>query len=177
MAEAANPSADRYRAIALWLRTPTRLTIALLGGTLLIAIVGGYMPADAASQKAVARLERAEKRAHLSSSLAGLRGEFSLYKNRVPEGVNLTEWAAYLQSGVGKTGVRLVFMEPKAPLKLGTSTALAWQIELEGDFESMCRYIRWVESGERLMRVDRVVFECSGTKLALKLVVKGLVRP
>lgn len=177
MADPRPTSTDRTRAIAAWLRTPTRLTGALLGGTLLAAIVAGYMPADAAAMTAGVRLKSAEKRAALASSLAGLRGEFELYEGRVPAGVNLTEWAEYLHSGIAETGVRLAFMQPKTATKLGPCTALAWQIELEGDFESMCEYVRWLESGERLMRIDRFAFERSGDRLTLTIVVKGMVRP
>ncbi len=177
MAESPKSSSDRLLAVAAWLRTPTRLTAALLGGTLLAAVVAGYMPADAASLKAGVRLKSAEKRAALASSLAGLRAEFDLYESRVPEGVNLTEWSEYLHSGIAETGVRLVFMQPKTATKLGPCSALAWQIELEGDFESMCEYVRWIESGKRLMRIDRFAFERSGDRLTLTLVVKGMVRP
>lgn len=176
MADTQPTSLDRLKALCERLRSPAKMTTALLGGILLLTILAGYMPADAALVAAKVRLEKAEKRALLGSSLDGFRGEYQLYEKRVWRGSNLTEWAEYLHGGVTKTAVRLVFMEPKPAIKLGPCTALTWSIELEGSFEELCRYVQWLESGERLVRIDRLVFDLSGKRLSLSITLRGLVR-
>ena len=152
------------------------MTIAVLGGVLLAALFAGYMPAESARVEALTRLAKATKRAELGASLAGLKNERELYNKRVPKGANLTEWSEYLHGGATSIDVRMIFMEPKPAMKLGPCTALSWTIELEGSFDQLSEYVHWLENGERLMRIDRMVFDLSGKRLTLAMVVRGLVR-
>ncbi len=169
-------SMDRIRSLANALRTPTKMTVASVGGMLLVSILAGYMPADSAMMQARKELFKAEKRAALGDDLRRLRGEARLYKERVAIGIDQTEWTAYLNSGVLETGGRLVFVEPKQEVKLGPCTSLAWGLEVEGTFQELCAYVAWIERGDRLMRIDRMVFEARNEKLLMALTVRGLVR-
>ncbi len=169
-------SLGRLLVLAERLRSPGKMAVAVIGGILAAAVFLGYMPAEESARVTRLRLDKAQKRADLGDALATLRSEHKLYTKLVPKGVSETEWTDYLQSGVGKCNVRLVLMEPKPSLTLGPCEALTWAIEVEGSYDSLCEYVRWLESGERLLRIDRVAVEALDKQLSMSLLVKGLVR-
>jgi hypothetical protein len=45
---------------------------------------------------------------------------------------------------------------------------------MEGDFESLSKVVDWLENGERLIRLDRVVIQGANGHLTLSMLLKGL---
>ncbi len=157
------------------LRSPTRLAVLTLGGLLAFGILGVYMPLTGRIAEASGRLEQARQRQQLAEDVAHLRKMASLYQGRIPHGIDLSEWTEYLHEGVRKAGVRLLKVEPKKEIRMGPAKALGWRLETEGDFFAMARYVQWLESGPRIIRIDEMAFENSGGRLTMVLVIRGLV--
>ena len=60
-------------------------------------------------------------------------------------------------------------------MALGPCKVLTWNVEMMGDFESISRVVEWIENGERLIRIDKIVFQMKGDKLSTAMVMKGIV--
>jgi hypothetical protein len=156
------------------LRGRTRMAVVCVGG---VFALGLFCVANPLSERIAAAQQRADKaaaRGVLAGDVASLRSQADLYRKRVPKGVDLNDWTQYLLEGVRTQRVKLVRMEPKDQASLGPCRVLAWQIQLEGDFPSLCRVVEWMENGPRLVRIDRLVFQVPSGQLSMTLIVRGL---
>src|SRR6185503_13810630 len=114
-------------------------------------------------------------RAQLATEVFDLRHQESLYAKKLPRGVDPNDWTNYLLEGIRKQRVRLIRMDPKETLSLGPCKVLSWNIELEGNFESLGKVVEWLENGQRLLRIDRCILHSpAGVTVGMNLIVKGL---
>jgi hypothetical protein len=165
---AANKWAER-------LRGRTRMAVAAIGGVFLLGFFVVSRPLGQRIDSANDRLSKAEGRMMLASDVYDLRKQASHFKKKIPQGTDLNDWTNYLLSGVRTQHVKLVKMEPKKAMTLGPCKVLTWHLEMMGDFESVAKVVEWMEKGERLVRIDKLVFQMKGDKLTTSMVVKGIV--
>jgi hypothetical protein len=156
------------------LRGRTRMAVAAIGGVFLLGFFAVSRPLSQRIETANDRLNRAEARTILASDVHDLRRQASLYTRKLPRGVDTNEWTNYLLTIIRAERVKLIRMDPKDPKAIGPCKALAWQIDMAGDFYSLSRVIEKLESGDRLMRIDRLVMNSAGPQIAMSLVVRGL---
>jgi type II secretory pathway component PulM len=162
---------------AIWaerLRGRSRMAVACIGGVFLLGFLVVSQPLSQRIDDANARLDKAVARAVLGSDVYNLRKQAALYDKKLPRGVDPNDWTNYLLNGIRGERVRLIRMDPKDQLGLGPCKVLSWQIELEGDLESLGRVVQWLENGQRLVRIDRLVLQNPGSGLIMSLLVKGL---
>jgi Tfp pilus assembly protein PilO len=110
----------------------------------------------------------------LAMNVADLRRQATLFHKKLPQGIDLNDWTNYLLSGFRAQRVRLSRMDPKEQMTLGPCKVLTWQVEMDGDFESLSKVVEWLENGERLIRLDRVVLQGANGHLTLSMLLKGL---
>ena len=157
------------------LRGRSRMALAAIGGVFLVGFLGVSRPLSQRIDGANERLVKATARAQLADDVGDLRHQASLYQKKLPRGVDPNDWTNYLLAGIRTEKVRLVRMDPKDILSLGPCKVMGWQIELEGGFEDLARIVRWLENGERLIRIDRLTLQSPhGGTVAMALLVKGL---
>jgi hypothetical protein len=173
-----NASAKKSSAASKWatrLRGRSRMAVAAVGGVFLVGFLGIARPLSQRIDGADERLAKATVRAQLASEVADLRHQASLYQKKLPRGVDPNDWTNYLLEGIRGERVKLVRLEPKEILSLGPCKVLAWQVELEGSFESLGRVVEWLENGRRLVRIDRCILQSgAGGSVGMTLLVKGL---
>src|SRR4051794_23052543 len=136
------------------------MALAAVGGVFLIGFVGVSRPLGERIDGANERLGQASSRAQLADEVADLRHQASLYKKKLPLGVDPNDWTNYLLAGIRAQPVRLVRTDPKAIRSLGPCKVMSWQIELEGSFAPLAHVAQWLENGERLVRIDRPTMPC-----------------
>jgi hypothetical protein len=156
------------------LRGRSRMAVATIGGVFLFGFFLVSQPLSERIDKANLRLTRAETRARLANEVADLRKQSALYNKKLMRGIDLNDWTQYFLTGINAHRVRLIRMDPKDQLAMGPCKVLGWSIELEGDFESLSQVVEWLESGIRLIRVDKVLFEGKHGRLTLGMSVRGL---
>jgi hypothetical protein len=166
-AKAKNKWADRLRGRA-------RMAVACIGGVVFVGMMGVTNPLLERITAAQVRLKKAEARAALATDVMSLRHQAELYKPKLPRTVDLNDWTEYLLTGIRGESVKLVRMDPKEQTSVGPAKVLSWQVDLEGDYQSLSRVLAWMENGERLVRVDRFVMQLPNGKLMMSLVVRGL---
>ena len=171
------PAPVKISAASQWaerLRGRSRMAVACIGGVFLLGFLLVCRPLSDRIDEANERLDKAVARATLGSDVYNLRRQAALFANKLPRGVDANDWTNYLLEGIRTERVRLIRMDPKDQLTLGPCKVLAWQIELEGDLESLGRVVQWLETGKRLVRIDRLVLQNPGGGLTMSLLVKGL---
>ena len=167
----------KVSAAAKWaerLRGRSRMAVACIGGMFLLGFLLVCRPLSQRIDDANERLDKAVGRAVLGSDVYNLRRQAALFEKKLPRGVDPTDWTNYLLEGIRSERVRLIRMDPKDQMTLGPCKVLAWQIELEGDLQSLGRVVQWLETGKRLVRIDRLVLQNPGGGLTMALLVKGL---
>jgi hypothetical protein len=165
--KAKNKWADRLRGRA-------RMAVACIGGIVVVGMMGVTNPLLERIATAQVRLKKAETRATLAADVASLRHQAELYKKKLPRTIDLNDWTEYLLTGIRGEPVKLVRMDPKEQVSVGQCKVLTWQIDLEGDYQSLARVLSWMENGQRLVRVDRFVMQLPNGRLIMSLVVRGL---
>ena len=165
--KAANKWADR-------LRSRGRMAMAAMGGLLALGVMGVANPLLDRIAESEARLKKAEARATLGSDVLSLRRQAELYQKKLPHTVDQNDWTEYLLTGIRAEPVKLLRMDPKEQVAMGPCKVLGWQIDLEGDYQSLGRVLAWMENGPRLVRVDHMAMQMPSGKLAMQIVVRGL---
>jgi type II secretory pathway component PulM len=157
------------------LRGKGRMAVAAIGGMFAIGFFGVSQPLSARIDSANERLGKASARAQLAGEVSELRHQAALYEKKLSRGVDPNDWTNYLLDGIRKQNVKLVRMDPKDTANLGPCKVLSWQIDIEGDLESLGRVVAFLENGNRLVRIDRVVLQTAKEgQLGMALLVKGL---
>jgi hypothetical protein len=157
------------------LRGRSRMAVAAIGGVFLFGFLGISRPLGQRIDGANDRLAKANDRAQLAGEVGDLRQQAKTYQQKLQRGVDPNEWTNYLLNGIRKQQVRLVRMDPKETLSLGPCKVLAWQIDLDGSFESLGKVVQWLETGQRLVRVDRLLLKsAAGGTVGMSILVKGL---
>jgi hypothetical protein len=151
------------------------MAVAAIGGVFLVGFLAVSRPLSQRIDNADERLGKAVGRAQLAADVFDLRHLASLYNKKLPRGVDPNDWTNYLLEGIRRQPVRLIRMDPKEILGLGPCKVLSWQIEMEGNFESLGRVVEWLENGKRLVRIDRCILQSpAGKTVGMTLSVKGL---
>jgi len=156
------------------LRGRARMALACLGGILGVGLLCVTNPLVDRIATAKDRLKKAETRAALAESITNLRHQATLYQKKLPTTVDLNDWTHSLLTGLRSERAKLARMDPKDVLSVGPCKVLTWQIEMEGDYQSLCRALAWIENGPRLVRIDRMAMQSSNSKLSMLLIVHGL---
>ncbi len=166
--------ASTFAVYAEKLRGRSRMAVATIGGVFLIGFFGASKPLTDRIDDAELRIIKAQTRKQLATEVADLRRLAAIYQKKLPRGIDLNEWTQYLLTGINSQRVRLIRMDPRDQLSLGPCKVVTWNIELEGDFQSLSSVIEWMENRSRLVRLDRILFEGKHGRLTLAMVVRGL---
>jgi hypothetical protein len=156
------PDNKLSRLLAMFLarmHDPLQLRAFLCGSLLLVWYVGIYRPLSGDIAEASRVRAREEKHLALVRDIEALRGQVARFQGRLPEGTDPNEWIEYVLGGIRKYPLKLVKLDPATPLKHGPYNLMVLRIELEGAFPDLEKLIRWLESNERLFRVEMVRIE------------------
>jgi hypothetical protein len=124
------------------------------------------------------RVERERKRLGVAVEVERLRGEVGKFQGRLPVKTDPNEWVAYMLDGVRKLPLRLVMLDTDGQRDVGPYKAVVVKLQVEGAFHDVDALLRWVESNERLLRVDMIRLEPSrggGGLVDLHMVVLGVM--
>jgi Tfp pilus assembly protein PilO len=165
---------ERWRS---WLRDPFRLRLGLTGVVLLAGYLGIYWPLSGQIQDIESRRIADSKRLALARDIEQLRVRYDSVADRLPTKGDAQELMHYLlEKGIRGRALRPVQIKLETSAVLGPYHAVSVSLDLEGTFHSLCEFLRWLETNERLLRVDavRIAVRPSGA-LGMTLTVVGLM--
>jgi Tfp pilus assembly protein PilO len=159
------------------LRDPVRLRVFITGLALAVGYVAIYMPFNGHIEETTRKLNHERKRNNLADEIEQLRAQVESFQARLPEETDTNEWMQYVLGAIRETPLRLASLDSDDPQRVGPYEAVVLQLELEGAFEDLDSFLYWVESNERLFRVDSARIappRDENGKLSMQLTLLGL---
>jgi Tfp pilus assembly protein PilO len=157
------------------LHDPTQLRVLLTVAVLGIGYAAIYTPLE--TRIAAARLQLADARMQLSlaDDVEQLRKQFRQVEKRLPKEADADEWVQYLLAGIRRSPLKLDSFSPGVTKPLGPMQTVMLKIKLIGSLADLDQFLQWLESNERLFRVDTVsiVPGKDGGDLGMEITVIG----
>jgi Tfp pilus assembly protein PilO len=138
------------------LRDPSRMRIVACLMMLLIGYAAIYVPLAGMISQEKRLLKQEETRRDLADTIDTLRSKLTAIESRIPEGADVNEWMQYVLGGVGDANLTLQSMTPGTPRKVGPMKAIELSVSLTGKYADFDSFLVWLETNERLFRVDSV---------------------
>lgn len=143
------------------LRDPFRMRVALT----LLSILAGYSviywPLTSHLEQARRRLQQERTRKELHADLDRLRAQVALFDARLPKQTDTNEWVQFVIQGIRRFPLKLNNLDSSEPRRIGPYEAVAMQVEVEGNMQSLDRLLHWFEANDRLIRLESVKLEAA----------------
>jgi Tfp pilus assembly protein PilO len=159
------------------LHDPVTLRLFVMSTVLLIGYVTIYLQMSDRIAATKRKLKRDDHLIELAVRMEKLQEQYRTFEARVPQQTDGKEWVQYVLEGIRRFPLTLTKLDCREPKVVGPYRAIVLQIELEGSFLDMDKFLRWLESNERLMRADEMTIAPageSGDSMTMRLTVLGL---
>jgi hypothetical protein len=157
---------------------PAQLRVFTTGVVLLAGYTGIYMPLSDRIETASRKLDVETKRLDLARAIEDLRSLHEKFKGRIPEKSDANEWVQYVLGGIRRFPLKLAAWDSDPLREIGPYKILVLRLEIEGVFLDMNRFVGWLETNDRLFRVDslRIQPHRSGNgTMVMQLIVLGVM--
>ncbi len=163
----------------LWqqVRDPNRFRMATMGIMLLAGYCLVYMPLSDRIQETTQKLDDAKKSLALIHGIEGLQKQYRLVEGRLVMQTDPKEWLSYMLEGIRRFPLKLTNINCGGIRNVGPCRVMILHLDIECDFFTIDRFLRWLEADKRLFRVDLIRFAPRGPNkgLAIHMVVLGLM--
>ncbi len=159
------------------LRSPARLRLIVAGVMLATGYLAIYMPLSARIDETSRALNKERKRQELSQQVEYLRAQVQKFRARLPEKTDSNEWVQYVLEGIRKYPLRMLALDSGVPQRVGPYEAIVLHVEIEGGFRDLDGFLHWVETNQRLFRIDAArIVPARGeeNRLVVQLTLMGL---
>jgi hypothetical protein len=163
MSEKTSKSSVQRQVLTL-LRNPTRLRLALSSAILLSWYFGVYSPTSEYITLASTRTDSERKRAVTAREIEKLRSILNPCQDRIPDQAGLNELIQYVMAHVRTLPINLIDLKPGKVKDLGPYDNLNLRLQFESTYEDLDALLRWVETNQRLLRVDTLKIELGKEK-------------
>jgi len=142
------------RQVLTLLRNPTRLRLALSAAILLSWYFGVYSPTSEYMTLASTRTDSERKRAVTAREIEKLRSILTPCQDRIPDQAGLNELIQYVMAHVRTLPINLIDLKPGKVKDHGPYDNLSLRLQFESTYEDLDALLHWVETNQRLLRVD-----------------------
>jgi Tfp pilus assembly protein PilO len=160
------------------LHDPVQLRVCVVSAVLLVGYGAIYMPLSKRIDETTRKLDREKKLYELAGSMKRLQEQYRSFHDRLPPQVDTKEWVHYVLEGVRSFPLKLNKLDCREPEKVGPYLAVVLQIEMEGSFFDIDKFLRWLETNRRMFRADDVRIGLSQTSndvMVIRLTVLGIM--
>ena len=145
----------QYKALAeQHLSDPMKLRLTVVGGLLVLTIALVYIPFSKEINQCKKLISAERERNNNIVDCEKLQKDVVVFRALIGEKSDTNEWVQYLLGGMSKFKIKLRGMESKQQRKVGIYKAIVLSMEIEGSYPELKNYVEWVESSERLIRID-----------------------
>ena len=159
------------------LHDPLQLRICVIAVVLLVGYGAVYQPLSDKIDETNRKLDRDKKLLDLAGSIEQLQEQYRCFEGRLPQQVDAKEWVQYVLEGIRRLPLKMSKFDCRPPQQLGPYQVVVLQIELEGSFFDLDKFLRWLESNQRLLRADDVTMApARGNKgnMVMRITVLGM---
>jgi hypothetical protein len=158
------------------LHDPLQLRIFIIVVMLAAGYVGIVMPLGDQITETARVVKKTKEHKALVKEIEALKSQLNRVVARLPKNTDTNEWVQYVLAGVRKLPVRLVNLGSEDPRRVGPFEAIVLRVALRGHYKDLESFLVWVETNERLFRIDGVtIIPARGSdKLDMDLTLLGL---
>ncbi len=138
------------------LHDPLQLRIVLLGVMLVAAYFAVYVPLTAQIADQSAQVRRERRMAELATTIEQFETQFRKFEKRVPKQADTKEWMQYVLDGIHRYPLKLTKLDCPGSKRMGPYEAVVLKVEVEGSLYDLDRFLHWIETNARLLRVDDI---------------------
>jgi len=138
------------------LHDPTRLRLLLTMAVMGIGYAVVYLPLNSSITAAVRQRADSENRLSLARDVEQLRKQFQQVERRLPKQADTDEWVQYVLASIRRSPLKLDSFSPGVTKALGPYQMVYLSIRLSGSLADLDQFLYWLESNERLFRVESV---------------------
>ncbi len=168
---------DDFRKLFEQLHDPFRLRMLLTGVVLAIGYAGIYMPLADRIEGTARQLREGQKLQDLANEVDFLQAQVERFKARLPRQTDTNEWVNYVLDGTRRFPLKLIHLDSDPERRLGPYQAVVLHVKLEGSYRDLDSFLHWLESNERLFRVESAGVtsaRCRDGNLVMQLTVLGM---
>ena len=138
------------------LHDPLQLRLCVLAVVLAVGYGAVYSPLSDQIALTTRKIARDQHLLDLAVTMEHLQKHYHAFADRVPPQSDSKEWGQYVLEGIRQYPLRLSKLDCREPQQLGPYKAVVLQIELEGSFLDLNKFLLWLESNHRLLRADQI---------------------
>ncbi|HWA98128.1 MAG TPA: type 4a pilus biogenesis protein PilO [Pirellulales bacterium] len=160
------------------LHDPMQLRVFLGTVVLAVAYFAFYGPLSSTLDSSHTEFDSQLQRYTVICDIERLRDQYKLFKDRLPTNTDTNQWVHYLLDGARQFPLKLITLDPDKVRDVGPYKAVVVRIDLEGELAEIDKFIAWLETNERLIRVDSVNIQPlrdKGRALMATLTIVGLM--
>jgi len=160
------------------LRNPLKLRLTLCVAILAAWYLLFFSPLGGQMAVTTARTDKECQRIATAREIEQLRKSLNPYRDRVAAKSDPNELIQQVMDHIRPTAFRLIDLKPEKPKDLGPFEAIGLRLVFEGSFAELDAFLTWVQTDQRLMRIDSLKVEPhprDQTKLAIQLTLLSLV--
>ncbi len=151
-----NPKNDYKQTILRQLRHPLKLRL-LLSMTI---IVGWYLlffsPLTEETTASSARLVSERKRVATSREIERLKKSMMPYHDRIPAAADPHELMQHVIARTRSSPLKVIDLKPEKSKSFGPYETVGLKLTLEGRFAEIDEFLKWVETDQRLLRIETI---------------------
>ena len=146
--------ADKKNALIEALHNPARLRTAVLAAVLAAGYGAIYLPLNNKIDVTTGKLANSRNQLKLVAEVEQLRKQFQQVEKRLPQQTDAAEWMEFVLDGIRRSPLKLESFSPGTVQAGGAYQVITLNIKLSGSLEEVGKFVQWLESNERLFRVD-----------------------
>jgi Tfp pilus assembly protein PilO len=146
-----------YKQVVLeQLRQPLKLRLVLCAAIIAGWYVLFFSPLSEQVDSTKSKITRERKRAATASQVEKLKKAMVPYQGRIPAGAHVNDLMQHVNAQIRLSPLKLLDLMPEKAKDLGPYETLGLKLTLEGRFTEIDEFLRWVETGQRLLRIDTI---------------------
>jgi Tfp pilus assembly protein PilO len=112
-----------------------------------------FSPLSGQVAATTARIARERQRGTTARQIEQLKKALAPYESLISAGADVEELMRHVIDHI-RSPLKLIDLKPETPKDLGPYVAIGLQLKLEGHFAEIDKFLTWVESDRRLLRID-----------------------
>jgi Tfp pilus assembly protein PilO len=138
------------------LRQPLKLRLLLCSAIITGWYVLFFSPLSEQTTAATGKIVTERKRVATARQIEQLKKAMAPYKGRVHAGTDINELMQHVIAHMRSSPLKLLDLKPEKPKDLGPYETLGLKLTLEGRFADFDEFLKWVETDQRLLRIDTI---------------------
>lgn len=134
---------------------PLKLRVALCAAMMAAWYALFFSPMSDQVAATTTRIDRELRRGATAREIEQLKKSLAPYEPLIPAGADVEELMRHVIAHI-RAPLKLIDLKPEKPKDLGPYAAIGLQLKLEGGFAEIDKFLAWVETDRRLLRIDQI---------------------